>query len=187
MFIKKMTKKDLLATLEIPDGVTVTKENDFFVVSGSKGVIKRKFDNPRIKLELSENKVKISSKSASKREKAVVLTYKAHLKNAFKGSNESFVYKLKICSGHFPMNVSVSNNVFIIKNFLGEKVPRQVKIKYDVTVKVDGNIITVEGPDKEKVGQVAADIEQATRRPGFDKRIFQDGIYITEKAGKAIN
>jgi len=181
-----MTKKDLLEILEIPEGVTVTKENDFFVVTGPKGVIKRKFDNPKIRVELDENKVKISATTASKREKAVVLAYKAHLKNAFKGSNESFVYKLKICSGHFPMNVSVSNNIFIIKNFLGEKVPRQVKIKYDVTVKIDGSIITVEGPDKEKVGQVAADIEQRTRRSGFDKRIFQDGIYITEKAGKVI-
>ena len=185
MFIK-MTKKDLLETLEIPEGVTVARESDSLVVSGPKGDIKRKFGNPKINLEVNQDKIKISAKSASKREKAVVLAYKAHLKNAFKGSNECFVYKLKICSGHFPMNVSVQNDVLIIKNFLGEKVPRQVKIKYGVTVKVEGSIITVEGPDKEKVGQVSADIEQRTRRPGFDKRIFQDGIYITEKAGKAI-
>lgn len=182
----KMAKKDLLETLEIPNGIIVTKENDFLVVLGQKGVIKRKFGNPKIKLEITGNKITLLSKSASKREKAVLLTYKAHIKNALKGSNESFIYKLKICSGHFPMNVSVSNDVLIIKNFLGEKVPRQVEIKYGVTVKVDGNIITVEGPDKEKVGQVAADIEQTTRRPGFDKRIFQDGIYIIDKAGKII-
>ena len=83
------------------------------------------------------------------------------------------------------MNVSVSESEFKIKNFLGEKVPRIVKLRYGVSVKIDGNIISVEGADKEKVGQVAADIEQKTRRPGFDKRIFQDGIYITDKAGKA--
>ncbi len=179
-------KKDLIETLEIPEGVTVTQENDFLVVSGQKGDIKRKFDNPKIKVEISGNKITIISKFPSKREKAVVLAYKSHLKNAFKGCTEGFVYKLKICSGHFPMNVSVANNVLIIKNFLGEKVPRQVQIKDNVKVKVEGNMIMVEGTDKEKVGQVAADIEQTTRRPGFDKRIFQDGIYITEKAGKAV-
>ena len=182
-----MTKKDLIETLEIPEGIKVAKENDFLIVTGPKGTIKKKFDSPKVKIELDENKITLISKSASKREKAVLLTYKAHLKNAFKGSTEGFTYKLKICSGHFPMNVSVQNDVLIIKNFLGEKVPRKVKLKYNVMVKVDGNIITVEGPDKEKVGQVAADIEQETRRSGFDKRIFQDGIYITEKAGKAIN
>jgi len=182
-----MTKKDLLETLEIPEGITVTKEEDSLVVSGSKGVVKRKFGNPKVNVDVKENRITLVSKAASKREKAIVLAYKAHLKNAFKGSNEGFVYKLKICSGHFPMNVSVQNEVLTIKNFLGEKVPRKVKIKYEVNVKVEGSTIVVEGPDREKVGQVAADIEQKTRRPGFDKRIFQDGIYITEKAGKAIN
>ena len=47
---------------------------------------------------------------------------------------------------------------------------------------MEGNLIYVESCDKELAGQVAADIEQTTRRPGFDRRIFQDGIYIIEKA-----
>ena len=84
------------------------------------------------------------------------------------------------------MTVSVSDTELVIKNFLGEKVPRKVKIKQGVKVNVDGSQLTVQGPDKEITGQVAADIEQATRRPGFDKRIFQDGIYIIDKAGKLI-
>ena len=181
-----MAKKDLQELLEIPEGITVSKELNFVVITGPVGTVKKKLDNPRITIGITGNQVKILSKSAGKTEKAAVFTYRAHLKNAFKGVMQPFVHKLKICSGHFPMNVSVSNNVLIIKNFLGEKVPRKVDIKYDVNVKVDGAFILVEGPDKEHVGQVAADIEQATRRPGFDKRIFQDGIYIIEKAGKVI-
>ena len=47
-------------------------------------------------------------------------------------------------------------------------------------------IIEVEGTDKELTSQQAASIEQLTRRPGYDKRVFQDGIYIIEKDGKRI-
>jgi large subunit ribosomal protein L6 len=85
------------------------------------------------------------------------------------------------------MNVSVSGDTFAIKNFLGEKVPRTLKIKEGVTVKVEGTDVTVESTDIEKAGQVAADIEQLTRITNRDIRIFQDGIYIVEKSRKPLS
>jgi large subunit ribosomal protein L6 len=181
-----MEKKELIVAMEIPSGITVTKEGVVIQIKGPKGTVKRNFDNPRIKMEVGSNEVKMSAKSNSKRYKSVIYSYQVHLNNAFNGVKEPYRYTLKVCSGHFPMNVSVVNNVLFIKNFLGEKIPRQLALKQGVTVKAEGSIITVDGVDKELAGQVAADIEQATRRPGFDKRIFQDGIYITEKAGKKI-
>lgn len=84
------------------------------------------------------------------------------------------------------MTVAVSKNELVVKNFLGEKVPRIIKLKENVTVKIEGEHIKIESPDKELAGQCAADIEKLTRRPGFDTRIFQDGIYIINKAGKDI-
>jgi len=84
------------------------------------------------------------------------------------------------------MNCTVTGGQFVIKNFLGEKVPRIVKLRSGVTVKIDGDKVFIESPDKELAGQTAADIEQATRITGRDLRIFQDGIYIIEKAGKPI-
>jgi large subunit ribosomal protein L6 len=181
-----MEKKELVVAMEIPSGITVTKEGESILVKGPKGTVKRNFDNPSVKIELSSNEIKMSAKSSSKRYKSVIYSYRIHLNNAFNGVKEPYKYTLKVCSGHFPMNVSVANNVISIKNFLGEKIPRLLTLKQGVTVKVEGSIVTVEGVDKEVAGQVAADIEQATRRPGFDRRIFQDGIYITEKAGKKI-
>ena len=53
-------------------------------------------------------------------------------------------------------------------------------------MKVEGDNVSVESPDKELAGTTASDIEQLTRRPNFDTRIFQDGIFITSKAGKEI-
>jgi large subunit ribosomal protein L6 len=156
------------------------------LIKGSKGVVKREFSNPSIKVTVSSNEIILGTQTTSKKVKAVLFAYKAHLRNAFLGVKEGYNYKMKICSGHFPMNVSVAGNTLLIKNFLGEKVPRQVKLKTGASVKVDGANILIDSVDKELAGQVAADIEQATRRPAFDRRIFQDGIYIIEKAGKTI-
>jgi len=112
-------------------------------------------------------------------------TYVAHLNNLFRGVKEGFVYKLKICSGHFPMNVSIKNDEFIIKNFIGEKVPRVLKINSDVKVNIDGEVITIESNNIELAGQTAGSIEKLSSRTGFDKRIFQQGIFIIEKPKRA--
>mgnify|MGYP001570040019 FL=1 len=84
------------------------------------------------------------------------------------------------------MNVSTDGNKLSVKNFLGEKVPRVLELKEGATVKVESPLIYVISSNKEIAGQVSADIEQLTRRPGFDTRIFQDGIYIINKDGKEL-
>ena len=84
------------------------------------------------------------------------------------------------------MNVGISNKKFAVKNFLGEKTPRELNIKEEVNIKIEGEIIIVEGIDKEKVSQTAANIEKLTFIKQKDRRIFQDGIYIINKDGKDI-
>jgi large subunit ribosomal protein L6 len=177
-----MKQKELKDELKIPEGIQVSFQKGLFEVKGQKGTIQRKLEDPRVKIVVEAGKINFESKMPTKREKKMINTYKAHLKNMFHGVKEAFVYKLKICSGHFPMNVSTAGDEFVVKNFLGEKVPRKMKFdNKNVSIKIDGAEVTVEGNDKEKTGQTAASIEQLTRRPGFDRRIFQDGIYITEK------
>ncbi|MBC8494660.1 50S ribosomal protein L6 [archaeon] len=179
-------REEFKVTINTPEGCQVSMDADNLVIKGDKGELKRKFSNPLIKLELQDNNVTLNTKTSNKRTKKLQNTFIAHINNMFKGVVEGHIYKLKICSGHFPMTVSVKNNMFEIKNFIGEKVPRELKITEGTSVKIDGTEIVVEGIGKEKVGQMAASIEQLTKRPGFDKRIFQDGIYITEKDGKII-
>jgi large subunit ribosomal protein L6 len=59
-------------------------------------------------------------------------------------------------------------------------------LKNDADVKIEGDLIYVTSQNKETAGQASADIEQLTRRPGYDTRIFQDGIYIINKDGKEL-
>ncbi len=181
-----MVEQKYEETVEIPEGIQVEIDKGTVTVKGDKGEVRKNLFNPLIKISKQDNHIKFESRRFTKQTKKIINTFKAHVSNAIRGAKEGHTYKLKICSGHFPMTVSVKGDVFEVKNFIGEKVPRTIKIKEGTTVKVDGTEITVEGPDKEHTGQMAAMIEKLLKRPGFDTRIFQDGIYITEKDGKKI-
>jgi large subunit ribosomal protein L6 len=193
MAIIKMTqekssgKETLLNTLEIPEGITATYSDAVFEISGPKGSVKKKIIHPKILFRIEGNKINVYVKGKyTQREKKLLFTYRAIIKNFFKGVTEGHIYKLKACSGHFPMTVTVKDKKFEIKNLLGETIPRTMAVQEGADIKVDGNIITVQGPDKYLVSQTAANIETLARRPGFDKRIYMDGIWIIEKDGKPI-
>jgi large subunit ribosomal protein L6 len=179
-------KKEIKAEIEIPEGITVEIDSPLVKVKGKAGEVTKKLSNPNIKISQENKKIILKALKSTKREQKLVNTFTAHMKNMLKGTNETYKYKLKICSGHFPMNVSVKDDEFIVKNFFGEKIPRILKIKNGANVKIEGDMVIVESPDKESAGQVAADIEQLIRRTKYDTRIFQDGIWIFEKFGKEV-
>jgi len=178
-----MKPKQTTYAVPIPAGVTVDIKDGLFTVKGAKGEVKRKFIFPKIVIEKKDNSIVFTAKNPTKREKAAIFSTEAHLKNMFKGVLENCIYKLKICSGHFPMKVTLKGNVLEVKNYMGETIPRTLVIKPGVDVKVAEPEITVTCPDKELAGQTAASIEQIARRANFDRRIFQDGIYIISKDG----
>ncbi|WP_297549309.1 50S ribosomal protein L6 [Thermococcus sp.] len=172
--------------VEIPEGVEVTVEGNTVKVKGPKGELQRELKYPGVKIFTEDGKVVIYKEFPRKKDIAIARTFKAHIANMIKGVTEGFTYRLKVVYSHFPISVKVQGDEVIIENFLGEKAPRRAKILPGVTVKVRGQEIVVEGIDKEAVGQTAANIEQATRITKWDRRVFQDGIYIVEKAGKPI-
>lgn len=178
-------KEDLRKELELPADTSI-KIDDTIKITGPQGEVEKKLAHSKIKILSKNNKIILESKKATKEEKKVLNSFFAHLKNMLKGVAEKHTYKLKICSGHFPMSVSVSNNQLIVKNFLGESVPRKLTIKPNAEVKVEGNEIIVTSTSKETAGQIAADIEQLTKIKNRDLRIFQDGIWIINKNGKEV-
>jgi len=180
--------KEVKQTIVIPEGVQFEVDKKTYTFKGPRGEVKKILFSPIVQISKEENKIVLNSNvlKPTKREKCMINTFKSHIKNLIKGVQEGFTYKLKICSSHFPMTVTADKEKLTVKNFLGEKVPRVAKIVDGSTVKIDGEDITVESPDVEKAGQTAANIEKSTRITNKDRRKFQDGIYITEKAGKKI-
>jgi large subunit ribosomal protein L6 len=181
-----MRQKNHTETLDIPDKVTVSAEKGRLTVTGPQGTLSRDFKDPRIDVSVQDREVAFKVKLFTRKEKKLVGTYMAHTKNMMKGADQGVEYRLKICSGHFPMNVAVVNNQLVVKNFLGEKVPRTLAFGKDVKVMVEGEQVVCRGVDKELVSQFAASVELLTKRTKFDRRIFQDGIYIVNKDGKEI-
>ena len=179
-------KKEIIQTIEIPEGVEVKIDKDMLIIKGPEGENKRTFNINKLDFEKKDNQIIIGSKKATKREKKIINTITAHIKNMIKGVQEKFEYKLKICFNHFPFNVEIKEGESIIKNFLGEKIPRKVKIPSGVKVESDKETIIVTSLDKELAGQTAANFEKATKVKNRDRRVFQDGIFITNKAGREI-
>lgn len=178
--------KDLSRSIEIPSGIEISINRKEFSVKGNGKEISREFDIGKIKAENKDGNIILTANGATRRESKMIGTIWAHLKNMIKGINEDFVYELEVCNVHFPMNVKVEGNKLIIKSFLGEKTDRVAKIIPGVNVDVSGSKITVSSHEIEAAGQVAANIEKATRLTGRDRRIFQDGIFITSKCGREI-
>jgi len=179
-------KEDIKKEIELPEQVSIDL-NLTIKITGPQGEVEKKLIHPKIKIKQEEGKIILESKNATKKGKKIINSFEAHIKNMISGVNEKHTYKIKICSGHFPMNVSVNNNQLIVKNFIGENTPRKLDIKTGAEVKVEGDEIIVASTSKEIAGQVAADIEQLTKIKKKDIRIFQDGCYITEKAGKKLD
>jgi archaeal ribosomal protein L6P len=173
------------STIAIPGGVSVSMTDGTIKVSGPKGELSRNFAHPRVNVAIGEGKVVLTCEYPRIKEKAMLGTFEAHVKNMIKGVTTGFTYHLKVVFSHFPMKVAVKGKQVQIDNYMGGKASRFANIVGEKTaVKVNGADITVDGIDIEACGQTAANLEKATSRRGFDKRVFQDGIYIVGKSHK---
>lgn len=179
-------KKLFEQEIEIPAGIEIRKEEKMVYVKGPEGEVSKEFNFGKLKFENKDEKITISYPSATRKEKRMINTISAHIRNMIRGANKKFEYKLKVCASHFPINVEIKGREVSIKNFLGEKTPRKCQMPEGVEVQINKEIITVKSPNKELAGQAAATFENVTKVNNRDRRVFQDGIYIINKDGKEI-
>lgn len=176
---KKATIKE---EIKIPEGVQVTIEGKTVHVKGQKGSMSKILVHPKIQLTVEGPVVQITcSQSPRRKDKALIGTFKAHIRNMMKGVSQGYECKMKTVFSHFPIKTSVEGNQLLIQNFLGERFPRRAEILENVKVEIKGENIILTAMDKEKVGQTAANIERATKVKNRDIRVFQDGIYIIKR------
>jgi large subunit ribosomal protein L6 len=171
--------------IEIPTGVTCTVQDRVVVAKKGSNELSRKFNLPSIDFKVKDNKVVISSPKGNKIDFKRIMSSIAHIKNMFQGLDNKFVFRLEACNVHFPMTLKLDNGFLVITNFLGEKIPRKAKILPNVEVDVKGPKITITSSSIEAAGATATNMEKATKVKNRDRRVFQDGIFITEKPGAA--
>jgi large subunit ribosomal protein L6 len=170
--------------IQLPDSVTASTERFDLSIEGPNGSVTRRLWYPGVTVSVAEGTVTVEAEEVDAKTKATVGTFESHVENMIHGVTEGFEYRMQIHYSHFPMQVSVEDDVVVIQNFLGETAPRRAPIRGATDVQIDGEEIVLSGPDKEAVGQTAGEIEQLTRVPDKDTRVFQDGVYIVEKPGR---
>ncbi len=177
-------KEKLKEEIEIPEGINVNIEDDEIIMKKDSFELKRKL-NSKINVKIEGDKVVMDS-GTTRTEKKIFGSMKAHIRNMIKGLSEGFKYKLQISTVHFPISVEIdkANNQLIVKNFLGEKKDRKIKLIPGVDLKVDKEFIEIKSIDIEKAGQCAANIEKGTKVRKKDRRVFQDGIFIIQKPNR---
>ncbi|PSP84221.1 50S ribosomal protein L6 [Halobacteriales archaeon QS_6_64_34] len=170
--------------LEIPEDVSVSQDHLDLTVEGPEGTVTRRLWYPDIDVTVEDDVVAVESNEDDAKTLSTVGTFESHIENMFHGVIEGWEYEMEVFYSHFPMQVNVEGDDVVIENFLGEKAARRTTVHGDTDVSVDGEELTVTGPDIEAVGQTAADIEQLTRINDKDVRVFQDGVYITQKPSR---
>lgn len=170
----------------MPTGVSAHYDSECTLhIKGPKGEVSKILRYPRVNIKVEGQKIIVGTDKLTQSEKKIIFTYLAHVRNLIKGVTEGFQYRLVVVYAKFPIGIEMKGQQFVVKNLLGEKVPRTYNISKDVKVEIKAKEIFVTGIDKEKVGQAAASIEQLTRITHLDRRVIQDGIFITNKPHRA--
>lgn len=161
--------------IELPNGIQANLQGDTLSIKGPQGELKRRL-HPSVSVHSEGKQITFESPS-----KAMLNTFVAHARNMVRGAEKGYVIRMKIVYAHFPVTVETKGTQIIIKNFLGEKLPRYAKLFGPTKIEAKGQEASLKGPDKEAIGLTFASLRRATRIGNKDPRVFQDGFYVVER------
>ena len=167
--------------IDIPSGVEVTVEGSSVTVKGPKGVLQKDFSSLAV-VEIVESQVLVKPVNPSRTANAIYGTTRSIIANMVKGVTEPFSKNLLIEGVGF--RATVKGNIIDLE--LGYSHPVEHPIPDGINVTVSDNVkILVEGPDKQKVGQLAAEIKKYYPvEPYKGKGVRILGQYVRRKEGK---
>jgi len=188
----KTNMRDVVSTeeLDIPAGVTVEIKSRLITVTGPRGTLKKNVRHINMDIQLVEEKEKgkvtLAVWQGGRKHNACLRTIRSLINNLIIGVTKGFQYKMRAVYAHFPINVIIQEDgrAVEIRNFLGEKTVRHVKMLDGVTIlesKAQKDEYILEGNDVQNVSQSAASIQGVCRVRNKDIRKFLDGIYVSEK------
>jgi large subunit ribosomal protein L6 len=173
--------------ITLPAGVTVnvTPTNEV-VVKGPKGELKQMIDRD-ITISVNENVLEVKRPTDQIRHRAMHGLYRAIMANMIKGVTEGFERKLELVGVGFKatntgnlldLALGYSHNIIF-------EIPKELTVS-TLTEKGANPIITLQGSDKQLIGQVAAKIRGLRKpEPYKGKGVKYVGEYIRRKAGKS--
>ena len=167
--------------VKIPSGVEVTIDGQVISVKGPKGDLSQEFSS-LAKFSMSEETLVVSPADDSRAAQAVYGTARSIIANMVQGVVTPFTKNLLIEGVGFRATVKGTK----IDLELGFSHPILHDIADGVTVTVADNVkIHVEGADKQKVGQIAAEIKSYYPvGPYKGKGVRILGEYVRRKEGK---
>ena len=145
--------------ITVPNGVEVRIDGQNITVKGPKGTLERTVE-PEITMKLEENVLTISRDSDERRSKSLHGLTRTLINNMILGVQNEFTRELQINGVGY--RVQKQGNDLNLS--LGYSHPVIYKAPEGISFDVpNANTIIVKGIDKEKVGQIAAEIR--TKRP----------------------
>ena len=167
----------------VPQGVQVKIDGNRVLVKGPRGELTREFD-PDMQIELQDGSIVVSRPTDQRQHRALHGLTRALLSNMVTGVTEGFRRQLEIQGVGYRAEMAGDNLVL----HLGYSHPIEVEPPADVVFSLEARtkVITVEGIDKEVVGQLAANIRgMRPPEPYKGKGVRYLGEHIRRKAGKA--
>ncbi|MDR6560649.1 MULTISPECIES: 50S ribosomal protein L6 [unclassified Arcicella] len=171
--------------ITLPAGVTVTVDKNHVSVKGPKGALERTID-PDITVEIEGAELAVKRPTEQKRHKALHGLYRSLINNMVIGVSEGYKSQMEIVG----VGYKASNQGNILELSLGYshavfvQIPSELKVTTAME-KGQNPKVTLEGIDKELVGQVSAKIRSLRKiEPYKGKGIRFVGEQIRRKAGK---
>jgi len=165
----------------LPSGVAVTIDGSRVVVKGPKGELERTFDG-RMTINLNGNVLTIERPSDEKVVRALHGLTRSLLNNMVVGVSEGFSKELEIRGVGYKAEADPKG----VKLFVGYSHSIDYTAPEGIEISVDGGTrVRVAGTDKERVGQVAAELRQVRPpEPYKGKGIRYTGEHVRSKVGK---
>jgi large subunit ribosomal protein L6 len=166
--------------IEISQGVEVQTAGHDVTVKGPKGELSFKV-SPKVTVKIEDNKVHLSAKKEIKEDREIHGLTRTMIANMITGVSEGFVKKLEFHGVGYRAAMEGRDLVL----HLGFSHPVRYTPLEGIEISVEKNLITVTGIDKQKVGQVSAEIRELKKpEPYKGKGIRYEGEHVRRKAGK---